>query len=168
MTRFFEDYMIGDRVELGSHHFTREAIIAFGQTYDPQPFHVDEAAGRASLFGGLAASGWHICGVWMRLMVDFRARDAAELAARGVPLAKLGPSPGVKSLKWPNPVLAGDTVRYSTTVTGLIDLKSRPNWGLWLSLNEAVNQNGLPVLSFIGQVLAERRVPFVPPSGPEK
>lgn len=160
MTRFFEDYQIGDRVELGQHHFTADAIIAFGRTYDPQPFHVDEAAGKASLFGGLAASGWHICGAWMRLMVDYRQRDAAELLARGVKPARLGPSPGVKSLKWPNPVLAGDTIRYSTTISSLVDLKSRPNWGIWLSLNEGINQKGQQVMSFTGQVLAERRTPF--------
>ena len=168
MTRFFEDCQIGDRIELGSHHFTAEAIIAFGRAYDPQPFHVDAAAGRASLFGGLAASGWHICGGWMRLMVEYRARDAVEMAKLKLPLARLGPSPGVKNLKWPNPVLAGDTVRYATTMTGLVDLKSRPDWGLWLSMNEAVNESGLTVMTFTGQVLAERRTPFAPSSAHEK
>ena len=161
MTRFFEDIDIGHTVELGSHLFNAEAIKEFARKFDPQPFHVDEAAAAASMFRGLSASGWHTCGIWMKLMVDHRSREAADLAARGVRLAKLGPSPGVKQMKWPNPVRAGDTITYRSTLTGKVDLKSRPDWGLWLSLNEATNQRGELVLSFTGQVLAERRVPMV-------
>ena len=63
---------------------------------------------------------------------------------------------------------SGDTVRYATTMTGLVDLKSRPDWGLWLSMNEAVNESGLTVMTFTGQVLAERRTPFAPSSAHEK
>lgn len=164
MTQFFEDVEIGDDALLGSHLFEAEAIIAFARKYDPQPFHVDPIAASSSLFGGLSASGWHTCAVWMRLIVDYRRRITEQQIAGGAALAKIGPSPGVKSLKWPRPVLAGDTVTYRTRLAGKVDLKSRPEWGLWLSTNEGHNQRGELVLSFTGQALAERRHPFTAPA----
>ncbi len=90
----------------------RDAIKTFARAYDPQPFHLDEEAGKRSLFGGLAASGWHTASVYMKLLVAY-LKDLTEAAeARGEPVAQSGPSPGFKNLKWPRPVLAGDTVTY--------------------------------------------------------
>ncbi len=160
MTKFYEDHEAGDLHEFGSSTFTAEAIRAFALAYDPQPFHLDEAAAKASLFGGLCASGWHTAAVWMKLMVAYQQRVAKEMAERGEPVAKPGPSPGFKQLRWLKPVMVGDTIRYRSRTTGKRDLKSKPDWGLVFSENEGFNQNGELVFSFLGQVLAERRVPL--------
>jgi acyl dehydratase len=109
---FFEDTKLGERHTLGSFTFTADAIKTFARGYDPQSFHLDEEAGKRSLFGGLAASGWHTASVYMKLLVAYQ-KDLADAAeARGEPVAESGPSPGFKNLKWPRPVLAGDTVTY--------------------------------------------------------
>ena len=84
--------------------------------YDPQPFHLDEAAAARSHFGALCASGWHTAAIWMRLMVDYRTRDGDAARARGEPVAALGPSPGFRELKWLKPVYVGDTITYATEV----------------------------------------------------
>ena len=85
--RFFEDLEIGQRRELGSFTFTAELIKKFAIQFDPQRFHLDEEAGRNSLFGGLAASGWHVGSVCMKLLVADGQRQAAEAAARGEKVA---------------------------------------------------------------------------------
>src|ERR1700752_4318591 len=84
---FFEDIQIGQRLELGAFAFTAENIRAFATQFDPQRFHLDEEEGRKSLFGGLAASGWHVAAVCMKLMVTDGQRSAAEAAARGEKVA---------------------------------------------------------------------------------
>src|ERR1700710_2960376 len=104
---FFEDIEVGQRRELGSFTFTAELIKKFALQFDPQPFHLDEAEGRKSLFGGLAASGWHVSAVFMKLMVADDQRQAREAVARGEKVAVGGPSPGFKELRWIKPVLAG-------------------------------------------------------------
>src|SRR3954471_13239926 len=114
LMNFFEDLEIGRRREIGSFTFTAEAIKRFAAQFDPQRFHVDEEEGRKSLFGGLAASGWHVGSVCMKLMVTDGQRQAREAAERGEKVAVLGPSPGFRELRWIKPVLAGDTVSYSS------------------------------------------------------
>ena len=104
---FFEDMQIGARRDTGSFTFTAEAIRKFAAQFDPQPFHLDEEAGRQSLFGGLAASGWHVGSVCMKLMVADGQRLMREAAARGEEVAIWGPSPGFRELRWIKPVLAG-------------------------------------------------------------
>ena len=147
----FENLRVGDKRDLGSFTFTAELIKAFAQQFDPQPFHLDEAAGRASLFGGLAASGWHTAAVWMKLMVADQIRE-------GVPTDRqtVGPSPGFREMKWPNPVLAGDTVSYFTEILELRTSASRPEWGILVSLNSGMNQRGQMVLSFIATAFISR------------
>jgi acyl dehydratase len=159
MSLFLEDYTPGDTVAYGTHTFTAEAIKAFALTYDPQAFHIDEAAAERSVFGGLCASGWHTASVWMRLMVDRENRALAELLADGVPAGRMGPSPGFADMRFLKPVRPGDTLTYSGTVTGIEDWRGRPKWGLMLSSNQAHNQHGEKVFSFTGRVLVERRVP---------
>jgi acyl dehydratase len=148
----YHDIVIGRREEMGSHTFTADEIIAFATKYDPQPFHLSEEAGRRSHFGALVASGWHTGGYWMRMRVEHSRRIAAERAAKGLPPQWNGPSAGFKNLKWPKPVLAGDTVTYFTEVTGKRPLASRPDTGIIYSLNTGVNQNGDLVFSFEGTV----------------
>jgi acyl dehydratase len=83
--RFFEDMQVGQRREVGSFTFGADGIKSFAAQFDPQPFHLDEAAGRNSLFGGLAASGWHVASVCMKLIVADAQRLARDAAARGEP-----------------------------------------------------------------------------------
>lgn len=152
---WFEDVEVGKTVELGSHLFTDEAIVAFARRYDPQPFHVDHEAARRSHFGALCASGWHTAVVWMRLNVEARKREAAK--ENGASLDALGPSPGFQDLQWLKPVYAGDTIRYSSRVTEKRALKSRAGWGLVTSRNEGWNQRGELAFGFTGHVFVRLR-----------
>lgn len=156
--RYFEDIVIGTRRELGTYMFTAERIKAFAGKYDPQPFHLDEEAGRMSLFGDLAASGWHTAAACMRCGVDSRARESAAAKARGDDVPAGGPSPGFKNLRWPKPVLAGDTVTYFSEVTSKRPSVSRPQWGLVFFLNTGINQRGELVFSFDGSGFVARRL----------
>ena len=157
MMGFFEDLTIGETEELGSHSFTAEEIKAFAAAYDPQPFHLDEEAGRQSHFGGLCASGWHTAAVWMGLMIAHAKRFAAEAEAAGRPVPELGPSPGFRDLRWLRPVYAGDTITYSSTLVDKRPSSSRPRWGIVSHRNVGVNQKGEPVFEFVGTAFWERR-----------
>jgi len=154
---FFEELEIGQRHELASFVFTPHEIVAFARSFDPQPFHMDEAAAKASSFGRLAASGWHTGSVWMAAMVlDRRRRETASRAA-GLDQPRLGPSPGFKNLRWSKPVFAGDRITYYSTIADKRASASRPQWGLFFHHNTGVNQHGEEVLSFDGCVFIERR-----------
>jgi acyl dehydratase len=155
--RYFDDIEVGDRIALGSHIFTAAEIKSFAAQYDPQAFHMDEAAAAQSHFGALCASGWHTIGVWMRLRVLYGRKEDAERLARGEVIARLGPSPGFRELQWARPVYAGDTIAYASEVAEKRITKSRPGWGLVFSRNTGVNQKGELVLSFIGSGFVERR-----------
>ena len=156
---WFEDIEIGSRLELGSHTFTAEEIVAFAKKYDPQYFHTDPEAAKDGPFGTLTASGWHTSATWMKLMIAARqGRDEPLDADGGKPPAG-GPSPGFLDMKWPTPVRAGDTISYSSEVIEKLDMRTRPGWGIVRSRNTGVNQNGETVLSFIGQGLIQRRHP---------
>jgi acyl dehydratase len=154
---FFEDIRIGERSEIGRHTFTAEEIKRFAARYDPQPFHLDEAAAAHSHFGALCASGWHTAAICMRLLVARKDRIVAELAARGEPIATWGPSPGFRELKWVKPVYVGDTITYATEQIEKRESRSRPDWGLLFSRNTGTNQRGELVYSFIGSAFIERR-----------
>ncbi len=154
---YFEDIVIGTRRELGAYTFTAERIKAFASKYDPQAFHLDEEAGRKSLFGGLAASGWHTASACMRVGVDSRRRAAAAAQARGDNVVAGGPSPGFKNLRWPKPVLAGDTVTFFSEVKSKRASVTRPQWGLIFVLNTGENQHGELVFSFEASAFVARR-----------
>ncbi len=154
---YLEEMEPGRVVELGSHHFTREAIIAFARQYDPQPFHLDEEAARRGPFGVLSASGWHTAAGWMKCYVATNQAAEAQMRQEGREPAPLGPSPGFTNLRWLKPVTPGDTIAYRSTVTGTRELKSRPGWGLVFSQNEGFNQKGELVFSFEGKVLTPKR-----------
>jgi acyl dehydratase len=155
--KFFEDIRVGEITNLGRHTFTADDIKAFAARFDPQPFHLDEAAATRSHFSRLCASGWHTACVWMRLMVNCRRREDEELRSRGEPVAQLGPSPGFRDLKWPKPVYAGDTISYATEVVEIRPLARRPGWGIIFVRSTGVNQHGEPVLSFLSTVFVECR-----------
>ncbi|MEM6462401.1 MAG: MaoC family dehydratase [Pseudomonadota bacterium] len=149
----FENLMIGERLEIGRHSFTEEAIIAFATKYDPQPFHVDTEAARRSIYGALCASGWHTAAVWMRLNVDYQAAQAARLREEGKSPPVFGPSPGISNVKWFKPVYGGDTITYFNTVTAARMRPSKPDWGIVELHSEGVNQKGDPVIAFDNAVL---------------
>ena len=153
---FFEDMEIGQRREFGSFTFTTDNIKKFAAQFDPQRFHLDEEEGRKSLFGGLAASGWHIGSVCMKLMVADGQRQIKEAMARGEKIAASGPSPGFRELRWIRPVLAGDSIRFSSVVETKRVSDSRPGWGILQARNTGINQRGEEVYS----VLATAFVPL--------
>jgi acyl dehydratase len=155
--RFFEDIQIGQRRELGSFTFTADLIRKFASQFDPQRFHLDEAEGKKSLFGGLAASGWHVGSVCMKLLVADGARRAAEAAARGETIAVWGPSPGFRELRWIKPVLAGDTISFASVVETRRASDSRPEWGILQARNTGTNQRGELAFSLLASAFVPRR-----------
>lgn len=158
MIGFFEDIEIGTQIELGTHTFTREEIVSFASRFDPQPFHLDAEMAEGSLFGGLCASGWHTGSVWLRKVVENRQQTFAKLKAAGEPVPKVGPSPGVRDLKWLKPVYVDDTITFRSTVVDKKNSRSRPDFGLLISRHEGINQHGETVISLQGSILIERRL----------
>ena len=154
---FFEDLEIGQRREVGSFTFTAESIKEFAAQFDPQRFHLDEEEGRKSLFGGLAASGWHVGSVCMKLMVANGQRQAAEAAARGQNIAVWGPSPGFRDLRWIKPVMAGDTIAFASEVASKRTSEKRPEWGIVQALNTGTNQRGELAFSVLATAFVPRR-----------
>jgi acyl dehydratase len=155
--KFFEEITVGERRELGSHTFTAEAIKRFAAAFDPQPFHLDEAAAEKSHFGRLCASGWHTLSVWMKLNIRELQRQNGDRESAGAPVAKMGPSPGFDELKWLKPIFAGDTVTFESEIAAKRASRSRPQWGLVSFRNFGRNQAGEMVISFTGHVFIERR-----------
>lgn len=159
-SNYFEDRVIGETADLGSHTFGKDEIVAFAREFDPQPFHLDETAAKSSLFGALCASGWHAAAHYIRLSVALRQGIEAKIRAAGGTVAIYGPSPGFKNVRWLKPVFVGDTITYRNRVTEKIDLKSRPERGLIVSETHGRNQKGEIVFAINGQILAERREPY--------
>jgi acyl dehydratase len=140
----------GTILRLGTYRFTSENMIAFARRFDPQAFHLSEEAGKASVFGGLSASGWHTASVWMRTII--RHWQALEQEA---PLPKRGPGFGFTDLVWRKPVLAGDTLTYFSRILDARKSASKPGWGIVTQRNYAFNQHGVPVFAFTGAALWE-------------
>jgi acyl dehydratase len=154
---FFEDIAVGEHMALGRHTFDANEIKAFAIRFDPQPFHVDEAAATRSHFGALAASGWHTVMVWLRLMVDHRRRLIEAARDRGEPVAGFGPALGFRDLKWLKPVYAGDAIEYVSEVIAARVSGSRPGQGLMTLRSTGTNQHGDMVISFLSTSFVERR-----------
>lgn len=154
--RFFEDINVGDRSEVGSHTFTAEAIKAFARKFDPQPFHLDEEAAARSHFKKLCASGWHTAAAGMRLVIDAHRKEEDDARARGEAVARTGPSPGIRNLRWLKPVYVGDTITYASQVIET-RLTSRPGYGLVVQEMIGTNQHGDVVYSAQGAGFVERR-----------
>jgi acyl dehydratase len=155
--RFFEDIEIGQRREIGAYTFTADAIKAFAAKFDPQRFHLDEEEGRKSLFGGLAASGWHVGSACMSLLVADGQRLMKEAVARGDNLAVWGPSPGFRDLRWLKPVLASDTVNFVNVVVDKRTSGSRPGWGILQARTTGTNQRGEEVYSILATAFVPMR-----------
>ena len=144
----FEDFEPGQVHELGSHTVSEDEIVDFARRWDPQPFHVDLEAASESPFGGLIASGWHTCALWMRLYVDSLLGSAT---GRG--------SPGVEELRWLAPVRPGDTLTGRLTVLETMASERRPDRGTVRIRGEMVNQDGVTVLSMVSRGHFGRKLP---------
>jgi acyl dehydratase len=149
---WFEEIPLGHRTELGSYTFTEGAIVAFAKQYDPQLFHIDRAAAAKSVYGGIIASGWHTACVWMKLMMEYQSRHF-DASARQTSFV----SPGFRDMRWFKPVRPGMKLSYSTETAAKLDWKSRLELGLLESLNEARDEQGELMMSFIGRVLLLRK-----------
>ena len=143
---YWEDLAPGSVRELGTTSVTVDEIKEFAGKYDPQPFHLDEEAGRQSLFGGLCASGWHTCALAMRLTVDNLLRHSTSLG-----------SPGLESLKWLKPVYPGDRLSLRHTILESRGMRKRPDTGIVRSRWEMFNQHGDKVLEMEGYGMFRRR-----------
>jgi len=150
--RYFEDFRVGEVLALGSRQISEAEIIAFAREFDPQPFHVDPERARASVFGGLVASGWHTASLYMRLLVDGLV-DMVQ--------SSMG-SPGVDKIEWLKPVRPGDTLSGRATIAELIPSKSRPDRGIIKTLGELRNQKGEVVMTIRGVGFFGRRPATVP------
>ena len=148
---FWEDFPVGQVREFGGYRVTREAVLAFAREFDPQPFHVDHSAAEASLFGRLAASGWHTCAMAMRMMCDAYLLESASLG-----------SPGLEKLSWTKPVYPGDTLHVRLEVLESRGLASRPGVGLIRSRWNVMNQDDETVLLMEGYGMFRRRTPAAP------
>lgn len=142
MTKYFEDFVVGDVVELGEVEVTEAAIIEFAQQYDPQSFHVDPEAAEASPFRGLIASGWHTCAMYMRLLCDGLILDSSSQGASGI-----------EELRWLAPVRPADTLRGRFTVVDAQRSATKPNRGTVTFLSEMINQDDVVVLRMTGRGL---------------
>ena len=143
---FWEDFAVGSVRTFGAYQVRRDEVLAFARRYDPQPFHLDDAAAEASLFGRLAASGWHTCAMTMRMLCDGYLLQSASLG-----------SPGIDNLRWHKPVYPGDTLHIDYTVLEARPMASRPGVGLVKGQTEVKNQHGEVVLSMNGWGMFRRR-----------
>jgi acyl dehydratase len=145
--KFYEDFEVGTTQEFGEYLVTEEEILEFASKYDPQPFHLSDEAAKATLFGGLCASGWHTCSIAMRMIVDNMPKDGN---------GSLG-SPGIDEIRWTKPVFPGDTLRIRTTILSKTDSRSRPDLGSLQMQNEVFNQNDELVMSNKPIVICRKR-----------
>jgi acyl dehydratase len=158
MELYFEDFAVGQVFKpSGRVSVSKEDIIAFAQKFDPQPFHLDEETAAGSHFGALCASGWHTAAVCLRHVVLARQRQQAELHRRGSPVARTGPSPGLRDLKWPRPVYVGDTIAFAHEIVELRPVANRSDVGLRVARHTGTNQRGELVYSVLSSTFVERR-----------
>jgi acyl dehydratase len=146
--RFFEDFAVGQRFRSGTTTITAERIKSFAAEFDPQPFHLDEETARGSLFGGLAASGWHTAAIVMRLIAESDLRPAGGTIGAGV-----------EEIRWPRPVRPGDVLHVEGEVVEVRASRSRPELGIVKILATTLNQAGEPVQISRPVLMVRRRAP---------
>ena len=144
--RYLEDFVPGTVYQAGSVQVTEAEIVEFATRYDPQPFHVDAEAARASIYGGLIASGWHTVAMTMRLLVDGVFNGTASMG-----------SPGVDEVRWLLPVRPGDTLSPRAIVLETRPSRSKPDRGVLRFRVEVENQDGALTMSMIGAGIIGRR-----------
>jgi acyl dehydratase len=146
--RYFEDFAVGQTFGSGRRRIEAERIKSFAAEFDPQPFHLDDEAARATMFRGLAASGWHTAALTMRLLVESELRPAGGIIGGRI-----------EELHWPRPVRPGDELRVESEVLEVRPSNSRPDQGLIKVRTTTLNQNGEPVQIFIANLFVPRRPP---------
>ena len=144
--RYLEDFAVGQTFASGRLRVDRDRLKAFAAEFDPQPFHLDEEAARATLFRGLAASGWHTAALTMRLLVESELNPAGGIVGAGF-----------DELKWPRPVRPGDELRVQCEVLEVRHSKSRPDQGVIKVRTTTLNQNGEAVQISVGNLIVPRR-----------
>lgn len=143
---YFEDFKLGQTYDLGSRSVTREEIIEFASEFDPQPFHLDDEAGKASLLGGLSASGWHTGALVMRLLADGLLNRTSSQGSNSI-----------EKLSWLRPVFPGDTLSATATVIGIKEPRSRPDLGIVNFEISVRNQSGSEVMRQVGPIFFARK-----------
>ena len=145
---YFEDFSIGQVAEYGPRQVSREEIVAFAAQFDPQPMHLDEEAARHTMLGGLGASGWHTCGIMMRLIADGFLLDTASMG-----------SPGIDELNWLKPVRPGDTLSVRFEIDSSRRSRTNPDRGLVASRLAVLNQRDEVVMTMRTTLLMRVRHP---------
>ena len=142
----FEDFVPGEVTTFGAYTVSKEEVIDFARQFDPQPFHLDEEAGRAALLGGLAASGWHTCSILMRMMFDHFMDGSSSIG-----------SPGIDEVKWIRPVFPGDVLSFRRTILDARPSASKPDRGVVRFRFELMNQKGEVVMEQTNPIFFARR-----------
>lgn len=142
---FLDDLRIGQVFESAAMTVRPEDIVRFAREFDPQPFHLDDAAARDTLFGGLAASGWHTAALTMRLLLDGGAPIVGGVVGAG------------GEISWPRPLRPGDEIRVRSEVLAIVPSRSRPDRGRVTLRSETLNQHGEVVQVLIANLVAPRR-----------
>jgi acyl dehydratase len=145
---YLEDFKLGEVQSLGQMVVDKQEVIDFATRFDPQPFHIDEAAAKDSIFGGLIASGWHTCSMVMRMMCDTYLIEAASLG-----------SPGIDNVRWLKPVRPGDIIRAQRITLEVKPSSSKPDRGIVKSRWEVFNQKDELVMTMEGLGMFKRRNP---------
>ncbi|WP_395406075.1 MaoC family dehydratase [Pseudoduganella sp. UC29_106] len=145
-TLYLEDLAPGQKYQSGKLTVDTDQIKTFAGQYDPQPFHLDEAAAQETIFRGLAASGWHTAALTMRLMVQGEFRLAGGIVGAGF-----------EEMRWPQPVRPGDELRVENEVLEVRASKSRPEQGVIKVRCTTFNQRNEPVQVFVGNLIVQRR-----------
>ncbi len=147
MTRlYFEDFKPGLLGEFGPREITRDEIIAFATEFDPQSMHLDEEAARETMLGGLSASGWHTCGVMMRMLCDWFILNSASMGANAI-----------DEVKWLRPVRPGDRLTLRTTILETRASRGRPEMGFVSCLFEMLNASRETVMEMRSSLIMGRR-----------
>ena len=136
---YYEDLEIGQKIKLGSINVSKKEIISFAEKFDPQPFHVNEIKAKESIFGGLCASGWHTCSLFMRILYDGFLINSAALG-----------SPGMNEIRWLKPLRPGETITGLGEVIKKTPSKSRPEIGSLIINYEVFNKNNELIMTLIG------------------
>ncbi len=144
--RYFEDFEVDVRSELGTRGVTEDEIVRFARDFDPQLFHIDKAAAETSMFGGLIASGWHTCSIAMRIICDGFLLDSASLG-----------SPGVDNIRWKKPVRPGDVLTLFSTTVAAKRSTSKPDRGVLTNAMELIDQHGDVVMTMMAMTMIRCR-----------
>ncbi|MGH6645645.1 MaoC family dehydratase [Aquabacterium sp.] len=143
---FLDDFTVGQRFVSGEHALDEAQIKAFAGQFDPQPFHLDDEAAKATLFRGLAASGWHTAALTMRLMVQGGFPVEGGIVGAG------------GEISWPKPTRAGDVLHVESEVLSLTPSKSKPHQGMVSVRSETRNQQGDILQVLVAKLVVPRRV----------